>query len=77
MEYATSRNKSDCVKLSVRNQIAASGHHLELVLLSSVRFNSLTTGIGKEICRLRMILKEQKWELRNLHEEDRENFRAY
>jgi hypothetical protein len=36
MEYATSGNKYDCVKLSVRDQIATSGHHLELVLLSSV-----------------------------------------
>lgn len=35
-EYGTSRDKNDCVKLSVRDQIAASGHHLELVLLSSV-----------------------------------------
>jgi len=41
-EYTTSRKKNDCVKVSVRDQIAVSGHHLQLVLLSSVRFNSFS-----------------------------------
>jgi len=73
-EYTTSRNKNDSVKVSVRDQIAASGHHLQLVLLSGVL---LATGFRKEICKLRTILEQQKWELRNTHEEDEENFRAY
>jgi hypothetical protein len=77
MEYPTSRNKNDCVKLSARDQIADSGSILSLSSFQVCVLIRSVTGFKKEIRRLRMILEEQKWELRNPHEEDRENLRAY